>query len=123
MRSCWNWQTGMTKDHVVLHREGSSTFFRTDKTHCKAVSFFYANLLMLHEELYIINNEKKYVKISYNQENHREFYIEKKLFNSFDEMINELEIYNFIFDEKIRVIYALDNAVPTSFITIINEVK
>ena len=77
----------------------------------------------LYEELYIINNEKKYVKISYNQENHREFYIEKKLFNSFDEMINELEIYNFIFDEKIRVIYALDNAVPTSFITIINEVK
>ena len=77
----------------------------------------------LYEELYIINNEKKYVKISYNQENHRDFYIEKKLFNSFDEMINELEIYNFIFDEKIRVIYALDNAVPTSFITIINEVK
>ncbi len=29
MRKCWNWQTGMTKDHVVLHREGSSPFFRS----------------------------------------------------------------------------------------------
>lgn len=76
----------------------------------------------LYEELYIINNEKKYVKISYNQENHREFYIEKKLFNSFDDLIDELEKYNFIFDGKIRVIYALDNAIPSSFMVIINEV-
>lgn len=28
MRKCWNWQTGMTKDHVVPDREGSSPFFR-----------------------------------------------------------------------------------------------
>ena len=30
MRKCWNWQTGMTKDHVVPDREGSSPFFRID---------------------------------------------------------------------------------------------
>ena len=28
MRKCWNWQTGMTKDHVTIGREGSSPFFR-----------------------------------------------------------------------------------------------
>ena len=28
-RECWNWQTGMTKDHVVYDREGSSPFSRT----------------------------------------------------------------------------------------------
>ena len=27
-RKCWNWQTGMTKDHVIDDREGSSPFFR-----------------------------------------------------------------------------------------------
>ena len=27
-RKCWNWQTGMTKDHVYQVREGSSPFFR-----------------------------------------------------------------------------------------------
>ena len=30
-RKCWNWQTGMTKDHVIDDREGSSPFFRIDK--------------------------------------------------------------------------------------------
>ena len=29
MRKCWNWQTGMTKDHVLPESEGSSPFFRT----------------------------------------------------------------------------------------------
>ena len=29
MRKCWNWQTGMTKDHVHQVSEGSSPFFRT----------------------------------------------------------------------------------------------
>ena len=28
MRSCWNWQTGMTKDHVSLRRVGSSPILR-----------------------------------------------------------------------------------------------
>ena len=28
MRGCWNWQTGMTKDHVIDDREGSSPFPR-----------------------------------------------------------------------------------------------
>ena len=76
----------------------------------------------LYEELYIINNEKRYVRISYDDENHSEFYIEKKVFYSFDDLIDELEKYNFIFDGKIRVIYALDNAIPSSFMVIINEV-
>ena len=31
MRKCWNWQTGMTKDHVRLASEGSSPFFRIKK--------------------------------------------------------------------------------------------
>ena len=31
MRKCWNWQTGMTKDHVVPDREGSSPFFRRNR--------------------------------------------------------------------------------------------
>lgn len=29
MRSCWNWQTGMTKDHVSQRRVGSSPILRT----------------------------------------------------------------------------------------------
>ena len=29
MRSCWNWQTGMTKDHVLVGRVGSSPILRT----------------------------------------------------------------------------------------------
>lgn len=28
MRSCWNWQTGMTKDHVLVGRVGSSPILR-----------------------------------------------------------------------------------------------
>ena len=28
MRECWNWQTGMTKDHVSVRRAGSSPAFR-----------------------------------------------------------------------------------------------
>ena len=30
-RSCWNWQTGMTKDHVLVGRVGSSPILRIEK--------------------------------------------------------------------------------------------
>ena len=30
MRECWNWQTGMTKDHVLVGRAGSSPAFRIE---------------------------------------------------------------------------------------------
>lgn len=41
MRKCWNWQTGMTKDHVVLHREGSSPFFRIGKRETERRQFWF----------------------------------------------------------------------------------
>ena len=31
MRECWNWQTGMTKDHVSVGSVGSSPISRTFK--------------------------------------------------------------------------------------------
>ena len=76
----------------------------------------------LCEELYIINCNNKYVRISYDETTHKEFYIEKEKYNTFNELKEELEINNFIFDNKIRVIYTLDNTDPTSFNILINEV-
>ncbi len=32
LRECWNWQTGMTKDHVRVASEGSSPFSRMKKS-------------------------------------------------------------------------------------------
>ncbi|MBO5214747.1 MAG: hypothetical protein J6B79_00975 [Clostridia bacterium] len=77
----------------------------------------------LYEELYIINSNKKYVKISYNQENHKEFLIDKKVYGTFDELQKELEVNSFVFDGKIRVIYTANNTEPTSFNMLINQVK
>lgn len=77
----------------------------------------------LYEELYIINNNNKYVKISYNQETHEEFLIDKKVYKTFDELQKELEANSFVFDGKIRVIYTTDNTEPTSFNMLINQVK
>ena len=50
----------------------------------------------LYEELYIINRENRYVKISYNQETHKEFYIENKKFDSFLKLKEELDETKFI---------------------------
>ena len=77
----------------------------------------------LYEELYIINSDNKYVKISYNQENNSEFYIDNKRFDKFYELKLELERNQFIFDNKLRVIYTAGNAEPTSFTMLISEVK
>lgn len=77
----------------------------------------------LYEELFIINNENKYVKISYNQETHNEFLIDKNKFNTFEEFLDELEKSGFVFEGKLRVIYTLGNTDPTSFNMLINEVK
>lgn len=50
MRSCWNWQTGMTKDHVLVGRVGSSPILRMsyrccidDEIGCTAFSYFKEN--------------------------------------------------------------------------------
>ncbi len=40
MRKCWNWQTGMTKDHVSVGSEGSSPFSRIKKSLAIARDFF-----------------------------------------------------------------------------------
>lgn len=77
----------------------------------------------LYEELFIINNEDKYAKISYNQETHNEFLIDKKKFNTFDELSQELENKGFIFEGRLRVIYTSGDTEPTSFNMLINEVK
>lgn len=77
----------------------------------------------LYEELFIINKEDKYVKISYNQETHNEFLIDKNKFNTFEELLHELEKNGFVFEGKLRVIYTLGNTDPTSFNMLINEVK
>lgn len=77
----------------------------------------------LYEELFIINNENKYVKISYNQETHNEFLIDKNKFNTFEELLHELEKNGFVFEGKLRVIYTLGDTDPTSFNMLINEVK
>lgn len=77
----------------------------------------------LYEELYIINRENRYVKISYNQETHKEFYIENKKFDSFLKLKEELDETKFIFDNKLRVIYTFGNTDPASFIMFVNEVK
>ena len=77
----------------------------------------------LYEELYIINRENRYVKISYNQETHKEFYIENKKFDSFLKLKEELDETKFIFDNKFRVIYTFGNTDPASFIMFVNEVK
>ena len=44
MRSCWNWQTGMTKDHVSQRRVGSSPILRRiEQMHLMCLLFlFYA---------------------------------------------------------------------------------
>ena len=39
MRECWNWQTGMTKDHVSVGSEGSSPFSRTQRKESGLFSF------------------------------------------------------------------------------------
>lgn len=77
----------------------------------------------IYEELYIINNNNKYAKISFNQETHDEFLIDNNKFKTFEDLTKELEINGFIIDDKLRVIYTLENAEPSSFITLINEVK
>lgn len=77
----------------------------------------------LYEELYIINSDSKYVKMSYNQETNKEFYIDNKKFENFYEMKKELEQNNFLFNNKLRVIYTLGNTEPTSFTMLISEVK
>ena len=44
MRMCWNWQTGMTKDHVLVGRAGSSPAIRRmykAKVLAKGFSLFY----------------------------------------------------------------------------------
>lgn len=46
MRSCWNWQTGMTKDHVSLRRVGSSPILRIDKMMGTALDGRFLSLCM-----------------------------------------------------------------------------
>ena len=44
MRECWNWQTGMTKDHVSVGSEGSSPFSRMmDRIAERLSGFFIGN--------------------------------------------------------------------------------
>lgn len=77
----------------------------------------------LYEELIIINKDNKYVKISYNQETHNEFFVGNQKFDTFNEMEKELQLNDFIIDDKVRVIYTLGDAEPSSFISVINKVK
>ena len=77
----------------------------------------------LYEELTIINKDNKYVKISYNQETHDEFLIDNTKFKTFNDMLKELEVNNFIFDGNLRVIYTLANTEPSSFIELIDKVS
>ena len=77
----------------------------------------------IYEELIIINKDNKYVKISYNQETHNEYFVDNQKFDTFSEMEKELQLNDFIFDGNIRVIYTLGDAEPSSFISVINKVK
>ena len=60
MRECWNWQTGMTKDHVSVGSEGSSPFSRIIFMNNKSdglVFFMFFFLLYLKKdegEMYIV---------------------------------------------------------------------
>ncbi len=47
MRSCWNWQTGMTKDHVSLRRVGSSPILRINKKMGTALDRRFLSLCMV----------------------------------------------------------------------------
>jgi len=75
------------------------------------------------EELCIINLENKYTKISFYTDPIREFFIEKKPYETFEQIKEELEKNNFLFDQKLRVIYCLGDTEPTSFNMFINETK
>ena len=75
------------------------------------------------DELYIINFNNRYVRISFDLETHSNFYIEKEMYNSFDEMQMKLEINGFIFDDVLRVIYTCEDTDPSSFDSFIDEVK
>ena len=74
------------------------------------------------EELFIVNVFKKYLKISFCIDK-KLFYVEKKEFNTFDEMLDYLILNEFVFDNKLRVFYTLDDNVPSSFQGLIDEVK
>lgn len=50
MRECWNWQTGMTKDHVSVGSEGSSPFSRI---------VFYASALKQSVGVFLLHFSKK----------------------------------------------------------------
>lgn len=76
-----------------------------------------------YEELYIVNSENKYVKIYYNQETNNEFYIDKTVYNNFDDFKAKLVELKFLFGNNLRVFYTLGNSEPTSFLALINEVK
>lgn len=77
----------------------------------------------LYEELFIININNRYAKISFNNETHNEFLFDKTIYSTFDGLKNELEEKNFLFDDKIRVIYTLGDNEPSSFNMVIDEVK
>lgn len=58
MRSCWNWQTGMTKDHVSLRRVGSSPILRSVRCEAEPQWFRFRAVL---RTIFIRNGEKTIV--------------------------------------------------------------
>ena len=60
---------------------------------------------------------------SYNQETNNEFYIDKTVYNNFDDFKAKLVELKFLFGNNLRVFYTLGNSEPTSFLALINEVK
>ena len=66
MRECWNWQTGMTKDHVLVGRAGSSPAFRIElKTlESKPIQGFFFFVIFLSAFILLV----RILKINNNQE-------------------------------------------------------
>ena len=61
MRTCWNWQTGMTKDHVPPGRSGSSPVVRRRYPESEKIPvfFYFVPLDFLFSFLYYLRAEKE----------------------------------------------------------------
>ena len=62
MRKCWNWQTGMTKDHVSDRRVGSSPIFRITVKGLEFQDFFLLKNCVPVSDSVTVQNDKPLLK-------------------------------------------------------------